>query len=868
MKIEKKILENGMHILVCSNRTVPKVSAQLWYHVGSKHEVSGQKGLAHLLEHMLFKGTKQLSESDINLITHKLSGYCNAFTSYDFTGYLFDFPTQHWHTALDLFVDCMSNCTFQEDFLHSELKAVIQELKMYKDDYETTLLEELIMVIFPDHPYHYPIIGFKQDLWAINRKNLISFYQQYYQPNNATLVVTGDVEVKEVVEHAQKIFGDTKVTRQKPAYTTNYVPDIVAKSVTLYRDVQQPTVMLTWRIPGLQQKQNFSFDVIAWLLAAGQGSELHRLLVDQLQLVSDVHSFTYALFEHGLFIIQFNPFEINDIQKIVTLIQQKIDDLIKNGIEQKDMQRAYKKAQLAHLQQFETTQELASVIGEFYMATQDETYPFSYTTESIEQVNQDVSCHLKNYLRPSIMHVGKVLPIEQQEKQRWCLLQQESDALDNKFLCTRERITTVESGKLVHEIKKKEPAPFSFAAAKETVLNNGLKVLWHHRPGNMIEVVLQLKADHTYDPVGKSGLFSFVCELLLEGTKNYTKQQLLQIIEGNGMEIDIQPGFISIKALSQDLSKAMQIMHELITNARFDKNAIEKVRKQLISDIKDYWDDPSSFVAQLAKQQVYKEHPYGKNILGTVESIDQVSRDDIVSFYNRYFTPQEAHIAIVGDIQIEIPILMQQTIGHWTGEIIKPRDMGVIKHAAQSITHQINRDQIILAWAGVSIKRTDSEYDTLLLFEQILSGGSSASMSSRLFMLREQTGLFYTIKALLTTNAHDQPGMIFVKTIVSKENLAQAQQLIEKTLLESAKITDQELDDAKSALIHQLFDNFETNKQVAYALLFACRYNLPHDFWQQRIEKIKKISKEEIQNVAQKYLTKKNLSTIKIGRLK
>ena len=133
-KVRKKILKNGLTVLVLPSSNIPKVSVQLWYNVGSKDEQSGQKGIAHLIEHMIFKGTKKLSESDINLIVNKLSGYCNAFTSYDYTGYLFDFPSEHWHESLPMLADCMKNCTMKEDFLNSELKAVIQELKMYKDN--------------------------------------------------------------------------------------------------------------------------------------------------------------------------------------------------------------------------------------------------------------------------------------------------------------------------------------------------------------------------------------------------------------------------------------------------------------------------------------------------------------------------------------------------------------------------------------------------------------------------------------------------------------------------------------------------------------------------------------------------------------
>ena len=184
---------------------------------------------------MIFKGTTgkkslNLSESDINLTTHLLSGSCNAWTSFDYTGYCFDFPVHNWHYALPIMADCMQHAAFKEDHLSSEMKAVIQELKMRKDNYLVSLAEAMITTIFQDHPYHYPIIGYKQDLWAVRAKDLHAFYKKHYLPNNATLVVVGDVQPQEVFDLAEHYFG---AIPGAPHYTKEmfYVThDIISKS--------------------------------------------------------------------------------------------------------------------------------------------------------------------------------------------------------------------------------------------------------------------------------------------------------------------------------------------------------------------------------------------------------------------------------------------------------------------------------------------------------------------------------------------------------------------------------------------------------------------------------------------------------------
>jgi len=299
--VYKMVLANGMTILVRPVHTIPKVSIQIWYNVLL------EKGIAHLIEHMIFKGTEKLSESDINMLTHKLSGSCNAFTSYDYTGYLFNFPTHHWKEALPIMADCMINCSFKDDMLNSEMKAVIQELKMYHDNYRFSLMKEMISTIFSDHPYHYPIIGYKHDLWNVSGSDLRKFYKKHYLPNNATLVVVGNVDADEVFQLAQKHFGALRADNTYKKSDYYFGKDIVSKSVTLYRDIKQPLVMYTFVAPGARQKVDHILQIIEWVIGKGKSSRLYKKLVNELQIATAVGTGYWDLFDHSLFFIICEP---------------------------------------------------------------------------------------------------------------------------------------------------------------------------------------------------------------------------------------------------------------------------------------------------------------------------------------------------------------------------------------------------------------------------------------------------------------------------------------------------------------------------------------------------------------------------------
>jgi len=448
--VYKTVLENGMTILVMPRHHIPKVSLQLWYNVGSKDERSGEKGIAHLIEHMIFKGTSRLSESDITAITHKLSGYCNAFTSYDYTGYLFDMPAHNWKEMLPIMADCMRNCTFREEHLSSELKAVIQELKMYNDDYISTLIERMVATIFADHPYHHPVIGYKQDLWSLKRDALVNFYYRHYVPNNATLVMVGDIDLEQAVIEAEKSFGGIA---PDPSYAKEefyHGYDLQAHSVTIYRDIQQPMMLLAFVIPGTTAQQDYLFDIISWILGAGKGSRLYRKLVDELALVTEIESFVFDFFEHGLFFIHFQPKNPIDTARIVEIIEQELIALSSELVSPEELERAVRKIEIDFLSLSENNQKLAYLLGKYYLATGNERYLTSYTDYPRALIREEIQALVRDYLRPTVMHRGAVLPMAEGEHEYWQMLQQRSDDEDARILGTISRQAVVEEA--VHPI--------------------------------------------------------------------------------------------------------------------------------------------------------------------------------------------------------------------------------------------------------------------------------------------------------------------------------------------------------------------------------------------------------------------------------
>jgi zinc protease len=868
--IEKKVLPNGLTVLVYPIATIPKVACQLWYGVGSKHEREGQRGLAHLLEHMVFKGTKRLSESDINTITHKLSGSCNAFTSHDYTGYLFTLPSQNWAVSLDVLADCMRNCTFKSDLLTTELKAVVQELKMYHDDYKTTLCENMLTAIFAGHPYHYPIIGYKQDLWNITQQGLLDFYHKQYVPNNATLIIVGDVVPQDAFAEAEKAFGhiqaDPTFTQQK--FFRN--KDIVAQSVTLLRDVQQPMLSFAFAVPGLRERQEYLIDIACYLLAEGKGSFLYKKLVEDTQLATDVYMEKYDLFEESVLFIHVDPADAESIEKIEHIVAQEVARVAREGVTLEQLQRAVALAHMDYAGVFEDIQKIAHALGKWYLATGNEQELFLYGKDQ-ERLQERVKQFFTEYCYESVMHKGVVLPLSEQEKLQWLHLQEESDLLDEKILSRKVRESKVEVGSYVQQVVAKPIPKFNFPQPQTKILKNGLKLLWYSSAlSEKVEILLRFKAQYYDDAWDTQGLYNFMCAVMTEGTQKFPGQAFADALESRGMMLTVQPGILSLTVLKQDLIFGLELLGQMLMHATFEDDQIEKVRQQLETEIAIFWDTPEEFVMQLAKEKIYKKHPYGKNILGTPEVIRAITREQVVDCYTTFISPEGAQLAIVGDVScIDLPAAVEKAFGDWNNPAIADTVfIPLAPVSSEEIEYPINRDQTILAFAGLSVSRLDPDFDLLLLLDQVLTGGVLDSSNSYLFQLREQTGLFYTIGGSLVLAADEQPGMVFIRTIVSNDSVTQSEHLIAKTLQSAADMLKPiELEEAKQALINSLVDNFESHGMIASAFLFIDRFNLPHTYFETRAQDLARITLDQVRSIGRKVLNSENLIILQVGRL-
>jgi zinc protease len=382
--------------------------------------------------------------------------------------------------------------------------------------------------------------------------------------------------------------------------------------------------------------------------------------------------------------------------------------------------------------------------------------------------------------------------------------------------------------------------PQQYHRIKNYILNNKLPETFNNRQQN------QLKSQSKFFEVKNNQLYK-------KDRRKKSRNQLLKVVQKH----EVEP--------------ILYLLHNHPTGAHLGTDKMfEKIRNQLLTAIKQYWDEPRSFVSQLVRDVIYKDHPYNKQPLGTAESIASITRQDLVNFYKQYISPCDACIAVVGDLEkYDIKNVLETALSSWSSCNVHTLEFPLLSPTTQKeVNYPINRDQVVLCFAQLSVARKDVNFDKYLLFDQIFGGGALGSMSSRLFDLREQTGLFYTIRGSLLVGADEQPGMMQVRTIVSLDRLAEAEKVIKETIDTVADtLTEQELAEAKRAVVSSLIDNFSSNSSIASTFLLLKRFGFPVDYFDNRAGEIEKITLDEVKNGVKNILNSSNLITVRAGRV-
>nr|BFD67872.1 pitrilysin family protein [Bdellovibrio sp. HAGR004] len=307
LPVTKFVLDNGLTVLLLEDHAVPMISYHTWYRVGSRDESPGVTGAAHMLEHMMFKGAKKYDGKSFDRIFHENGITNNAFTTNDYTGFYENLPSSKLELVMDMEVDRMSSLLISPGDLKSEKEVVKEERRWRVDNNPMGLLRELMMgTLFKVHPYKWPVIGYMKDIEAYDSDKLRYFYNTFYVPNNAVLVVVGDFKTSTVKSLIEKYYGKLP---SRPLPERKYATEPLQKAqqnATLRKDVQNTSFVVAYQSPKQGDPDMYALDLAANILGNGSSSRLHKRLVYQKQVATSAYAYNYSMKDHGMFAVGVN----------------------------------------------------------------------------------------------------------------------------------------------------------------------------------------------------------------------------------------------------------------------------------------------------------------------------------------------------------------------------------------------------------------------------------------------------------------------------------------------------------------------------------------------------------------------------------
>jgi len=364
-------LDNGMRVIVKEDRRAPVMVSQVWYRAGSVDEVNGTTGVAHVLEHMMFKGTKSVPPGEFSKRIAAAGGKENAFTSRDYTAYFQQMQKDRLELSMRLEADRMANLQISDELFSKEIQVVMEERRMRTDDKpQSVLYERLMAAAFQSHPYGRPIIGWMNDLENMTAEDARDWYERWYAPNNATLVVAGDVDADAVIALAKRHFGTLPIRELPPRKPQQEPEQLGIKRMVVKAPAKVPYLLMAWHAPTLRDWQNdwepYALQILAGVLDGNDSARLQKSLVKTQQIAASVGAgYDPVSRGPGMFMIDASPVEGKTVAELENAIRKELQKVQQEGISEAELKRVKAQVIAADVYQRDSLFFQAMQLGEY-----------------------------------------------------------------------------------------------------------------------------------------------------------------------------------------------------------------------------------------------------------------------------------------------------------------------------------------------------------------------------------------------------------------------------------------------------------------------------------------------------------------------
>lgn len=824
-KTDRITLDNGLTLLM---RTLPRsdiVSIVVLIKAGSSNESRFLgSGISHLTEHMLFKDNPEDPKSEIARQVSLLGGDINGFTGYDWTEYLITLPKENIVKGLELFHTFLMKPEFRKKDLEKEKQVVLKEINLNKDNPSRVLWDKLMEAAFTRHPYRYPIIGYENLLKNISLEDIKEYYSYNYSPQNIIVSLAGNFDKVTVRQKIDELFAEDKVSKILPVYKAEE-PEQLSTRKIIHRIKSTDIAFgaLAYKSVSMREKDMFALDALAFILGGSNSSRLNQRLKEDLKIVYSISASDYTPTDPGLLTITFRG-ETKNLESSFREISREIEKIKKSGVSQAELDRTKQAVKADFLFSQENCQDLAGLNAQFEAIVSNPDFNTQYLEHIDKLTRKDIQDAANKYLKDSSLTTVSLIPD------------------------TRENIS---AGIKESVIEKPE--------IKRYVLDGGLRALLKkdsYLP--TVDIKIIFLGGILSETEKNNGITYLTSELLLKGAKGKTAFDISRAFESWGASVSAFSGSnsfgISAKVLKEKFPEALKLISEIITSPAFDQNEIDKEKTIILAQLKEQKENIFTIGSLLLKKELYQNHPYSFNLLGTPATIKNITRKDIMDFHAKNVNKANMVISIFGDIEPKEAVGLinrdfSALVSKGSGGLISGEPKPLSRN--NSIFEILQKEQSLymLGFRTCNLKNQDKY--ALELVSEVLSG-----LDGRLFKnIRKKLGIAYALGAYNSELLRGGHFVFYIAT--TKENLTKAQEKIwqEIKALKKHSVTPEELNRAKKSLIGKQKIGLETNSALGLRVAIDELLGLGFDNYKNFEPNINSLSREKIKQVLNKYLT-------------
>ena len=870
-------LDNGLTVIVHEDRKAPIVGVAVWYNVGSKDEPKGETGFAHLFEHLMFNGSEKAPDDFFKYLQEMGATDYNGTTDFDRTNYFETVPTGALERALWLESDRMGYLlgAITQEKLDNQ-RGVVQNEKRQGDNQPGGLVfYEIIKTLYPEgHPYDHNVIGSMADLDAATMSTVQNWFRDNYGPNNATLVLAGDISAAEAKPLVEKYFGPiARGPVNDPAQAD--VPVLKEDVRTVMKDqVAATSIDKYYSVPGITDRDLTALNVGAQILGGLSSSRLDNALVRDEQIAISVNAGNYAFQRVGILDIGATAKPGVDPAVVEKRLNEIIADFIQNGPTEDEVRRAATSSLAGTIRGLE---EVGGFGGKAVTLAEGEVLAgdpgfFERQMNILATLTPgEVKAAMQKWMtRPAMTLVLE--PGEREGEYEEAASVASSDDASEDAAPAASEIT----------VTKVRPAPeisqltaLDFPDVTETSLPNGIKVYYAQRDAvPATRVTISFDAGSAADPIDKRGLEGLTLGLMDEGTTTLNSRELAEAQERLGANISTGGGVdrstFTLSSLSANLEPSLELLADVVRNPAFDPAEIERIRAQTVTSIQQSLKSPSGLAYYVASPLVYgADNPYGGS--GTVESVGALTRDDLVNFKQTWLRPDNATVFVVSNLPLaEVMPDLEEAFGNWAAPATPKgqKDFSSLAAAPESarivLVNRPNSPQSFIVGGEITpYSASDETIVDLTNANNALGGNFLARLNMN---LRETKGWSYGVRGGPSIN--EGAVAYFVQAPVQADRTGDALAEIIKEVSEfvtTRGVTDEELTRNVNNEIRQLPGQFETSSAVLGAMQNNVKYGRPMDYYETLADKYRGQTVESLDAAARKAISPDRFVWVVVG---